>query len=251
MISVVIAAYDERENLEVLLPRLCEALPAAGEEREMVFVLAGSDGSRELVESLCAALGVERLRVIHEPEPSGLGRAFRAGFRAVSPDADVVVTMDADLNHRPEELPRLVRALRERQADIVVGSRLATGGRVEGTPRWKRLLSRSVNAVMARLYGLAVRDKTSGYRVYRAEALRRLRFDNPDFAFLPEILIDAARQGMKIAEEPIHFVHRVRGRSKMGIVRTSLSYVGLFLLSVRRPGTGGAGLRKGSGPPTG
>ena len=232
-VSVVVAAYDERENLEELIRRLLAVLPSVAGDWEMVFVLAGTDGSRELVESLAPAIGTGRLTVLHREEPSGLGNAFRSGFGALSPEAGLVVTLDADLNHQPEELPRLIRALEARQADIVVGSRFVSGGRVDGTPRWKRLLSRFMNVFLVRLYGLGVRDKTSGYRVYRADALRRLRSRNPGFAFLPEILIEATRQGMRIVEEPIHFIHRTRGASKMGLVRTSLSYLGLLVTGRR------------------
>ena len=229
MISVVIAAHDERENLEELMRRLRAILPWAGEGSEMVLVIAGTDGSRELVESLAPSLGIDRLKVLYQERPSGLGNAFRSGFGAVSPGTDLVVTMDADLNHQPEELPRLGHRLRTARADIVVGSRFIRESRVEGTPLWKRLLSGCMNVVLMHLYGLDTKDKTSGYRVYRADALRRIRFANADFAFLPEILIDASRQGMRIVEEPIHFIHRKRGASKMRIVKTSMSYLGLLL----------------------
>lgn len=229
MLAVVIAAHDERENLEELIRRLWAVLPSTDEAFEMVLVIAGTDGSRELVESLAPTLGIDRLKVLYREEPSGLGNAFRSGFEAVSPEADLVATMDADLNHQPEELPRLVRRLRAAEADIVVGSRFTRESRVDGTPRWKRALSRCVNVVLMHLFGVDTRDKTSGYRVYRAEALRRIRFVNADFAFLPEILIAASRQGMRIVEEPIHFIYRTRGTSKMRIVRTSMSYLGLLL----------------------
>jgi dolichol-phosphate mannosyltransferase len=234
MISVVIAAHDECENLEELIRRLWASFASAGEEWELVLVIAGTDGSRELVESLAPALGIDRLKVLYREEPSGLGNAFRSGFEAVSSEADLVATMDADLNHQPEELPRLIRRLRAAQADIVVGSRFTRESRVEGTPRWKRVLSGCMNVFLMHLYGLDTRDKTSGYRVYRADALRRVRFANADFAFLPEILIDASRQGMRIEEEPIQFVYRTRGTSKMRIAKTSMSYLRL-LLTFRGP----------------
>jgi dolichol-phosphate mannosyltransferase len=247
MLSVVIAAHDERENLEELIRRLHAALPSACEESELVLVLAGADGSRELVESLASTLGIDRLKVLHQETPSGLGNAFRSGFDAVSPEAELVATMDADLNHQPEELPRLVRRLATAQADVVVGSRFTRESRVEGTPLWKRVLSGCMNVVLMHLFGLATRDKTSGYRVYRADALRRIRFANADFAFLPEMLIDASQQGMRIVEEPIHFIHRTRGTSKMRIVKTSMSYLGL--LRTRRASAlllHGAGVARGT-----
>lgn len=141
---------------------------------------------------------------------------------------DYVVTMDADLNHQPEELQRLVESAIRRDLDVLVGSRFVGGGRVEGTPLWKRTLSGTMNVVLRWLWGIPVRDKTSGYRVYRAASLRRLRHRLDDFAFLPELLIIARRLGMAIGEEPIRFVYRIRGTSKMAILRTTRSYVALL-----------------------
>jgi len=142
--------------------------------------------------------------------------------------------MDADLNHQPEEVAQLIAAAERSGCDILVGSRMLGGSAVDGTPLWKRWLSQSVNRLMRYLYGLDVRDKTSGFRVYRASALRRIRFDNDAFAFLPEVLIRASRAGMSVVEAPIHFVFRREGRSKMRIWDTSVSYLGLLASSLRR-----------------
>lgn len=230
-LSVVIAAYNERENIEVLTRRLDAMLRAMPETRsEMVFVVEGRDGTREILEGLAADLG--RIRVLYQEDPSGLGNAFRRGFAAVSPDADFVVTMDADLNHRPEEIPRLLEDLRRENADVLVGSRFVEGSESEGIPLWKRVMSGLMNRVIASLFDIAVKDKTSGFRVYRAEALRQLAdYRNGNFAFLPEMLIRATELGMKTAESPIHFTFRTRGESKMSIPQTSRSY--LLLLRTR------------------
>jgi dolichol-phosphate mannosyltransferase len=151
----------------------------------------------------------------------------------VPESADWVVTMDADLNHQPEEIPRLLEAARKTGSDILIGSRFLDASRVDGTPLWKRFLSGIMNLLMRVLYGLRVKDKTSGFRVYRAEALRALPFENDAFAFLPEILIRARRAGLVLAEEPIHFIFRKDGRSKMGIWDTSLSYLTLLRPKLR------------------
>lgn len=226
-LSVVIAAYDEAGNVVPLTRRLHAALASIPScSWEIVYVVEGTDGTREALESL--ADEVPGLRVFHRERPSGLGAAFRRGFAEVSPEADYVVTMDADLNHQPEELPRLVEAAVRRDLDILVGSRFVRGGRIEGTPAWKRVLSGTMNVVMRWLWGLPVRDKTSGYRIYRAALLRRLEYRIDDFAFLPELLILAHRLGKSLGEEPIRFVYRVRGTSKMAITRTIRSYVTLL-----------------------
>src|ERR1700688_3773236 len=202
-LSVVIAAYDERHGTREALVRL----------------------SREIA----------GLRVLYQEQRAGCGAAFRRGFAAVSEDADYVVTLDADLNHQPEEIPRLVATAAGLGADVLVGSRQVVGSRVQGAPLWKRTLSHGLNLLMGRLFGLGVRDKTSGFRVYRAEVLRRLRFDENEFAFLPELLLRAAAAGYRLAEAPINFRYRVLGRSKMAFWATSFSYLSLLRRPLRRP----------------
>lgn len=231
-LAVVIAAYDEEENAEALTRRLEKTLSGLpGWTWEILYVVEGRDRTREILERLSAELG--GIRVLYQEEPSGIGNAFRRGFAAVPESTDWVVTMDADLNHQPEEIPRLLEAARATGSDILVGSRFLEASRVDGTPLWKRLLSGTLNLLMRVLYGLRVKDKTSGFRVYRGEALRSLEFESNAFAFLPEILIRARRAGLVLAEEPIHFIFRKDGRSKMGIWDTSLSYLTLFAAASR------------------
>jgi glycosyltransferase involved in cell wall biosynthesis len=226
-IVAVIAAWNERENIEAVTRRLHGTLRMMpGAAFEIVYVIEGEDGTRELVESLEAELG--GIRILYEPRPRGLGAAFRRGFAAVGPDADLVVTMDADLNHQPEEIPRLVAALQASNADLVIGSRVVHGSEVTGTPAWKRVLSGTLNSIMHVLFGGTVRDKTSGFRVYRAEVLRNVRHHQNDFSFLPEIAIRAQKAGYRIREEPIHFIYRREGESKMKFWPTSLSYLSLL-----------------------
>lgn len=235
-IVVVIAAWNERENIEALTRRLHTALQAIpGATFEILHVTEGNDGTREIAETLQTELG--QIRVLYEPSPQGLGAAFRRGFAAVGDDADVVVTMDADLNHQPEEIPRLVAVLQTSGADVVI---------VTGAPAWKRMLSATLNAVMHTLFGGAVRDKTSGFRIYRAEVLRTIHHHQNDFSFLPEIVILAQNAGYRIAEEPIHFIYRRDGTSKMHFWPTSLSYLSLLRTWRKRRVKGGEVSSEGS-----
>jgi dolichol-phosphate mannosyltransferase len=136
--------------------------------------------------------------------------------------------MDADLNHQPEELPRLVSALFLRKADIVVGSRKVSGSVIDGAPFWKTTISNLVNQMMRGVLGMPVADQTSGYRVYRYAAFRKISFGNSGFAFLPEILIRAHAINLKIVEEPIQFIFRTAGESKMKLIPTAKSYLAML-----------------------
>lgn len=233
-LSVVIAAYDEEGNAEPLTRRLAGALSTLdGWTWEILYVVEGTDRTREILESLSGE--IPGLRILYQEKPSGIGRAFRRGFAAIREDSGWVVTLDADLNHQPEEIPRLLEAAVRRGCDVLVGSRFLDASAVEGTPLWKRFLSGTMNHVMRFLYGLRVKDKTSGFRVYRAEVLRGIEFESNAFAFLPEILIRAHRAGYALGEEPIRFIYRKEGRSKMRIASTTWSY--LKLLRPRRRST--------------
>ncbi len=226
-LAVVIAAYDEAASIGPLTRRLAATLAAIPDcAWELIFVVEGEDGTREALERL--AREIAPLRVLYRRAPTGLGAAFRRGFAAVAADADYVVTLDADLNHQPEEIPRLLAAAGRPDCDVLVGSRFVAGAEIAGTPGWKRLLSGAMNRLMTRLYGLRVRDKTSGFRIYRARVLREVAYENDRFAFLPELLIRARAAGFRVAEEPIHFLYRREGRSKMAFWPTVASYLALL-----------------------
>jgi len=233
-ISVVIAAYDERENIEPLTRRIAKQIENLA-TWELLYVIEGKDGTLAIAERL--AREIPNIRILYEEKPRGLGGAFRRGFAAVSPASDYVITMDADLNHQPEEIPRLLRAMKDRNADILVGSRFVEGGRADGTPAWKLALSGTLNVVMRMVFGLRIKDKTSGFRIYRAGVLRAMTFENDNFAFLPELLIRASALGMRIVEEPIHFIFRRQGVSKMHFLTTTLSYLSLLRLRIPRAST--------------
>lgn len=226
-ISVVIAAYNEAENIGHLTSRLIATLDSISDATwELIYVIEGDDETRTLAQSFAAAR--PEINIIYNLEPSGLANAFRKGFGAVAADADVVVTMDADLNHQPEEIPRLVNALFDKSADIVVGSRKVEGSTTTGTPLWKRSLSDTVNRTLRNAIGMPVADLTSGFRVYTRKAFDQLWFSNNGFAFLPEILMRAHDRGERICEQPIDFKFRIAGESKMNFVSTGLSYLRLF-----------------------
>jgi dolichol-phosphate mannosyltransferase len=226
-ISVVVAAYNESENIGPLTSRLIAVLNGMEDSRwELIYVIEGTDETRLIAQSF--ADQHHQIRILYNAEPSGLGAAFRKGFDAVALDTDVVITLDADLNHSPEDIPRLVHALFERNVDIVVGSRKVNGSITEGTPLWKRVLSGGFSHSMGRVTGMPVDDLTSGYRAYRNNALSRISFGTKGFAFLPEILMRAHALGLRIIEEPIHFIYRTAGKSKMKLLPTAWSYIALL-----------------------
>lgn len=226
-VAVVVALFDEEETVGELTRRLVETLSCQPSwDWRIVFVVEGTDRTKPIVEAV--QRDEPRIDMLYAATATGLGNAFRRGFAAVPPETEWIVTLDGDLNHQPEEIPRLVEEARAGNLDILVGSRRAAGSETIGTPRWKRLLSGAFNWLVRPLLGISVRDATSGFRVYRARILGELATENSGFAFLPELLTRAADRGFVIGESPIRFVFRTAGTSKMGLVATSRSYLGLL-----------------------
>jgi dolichol-phosphate mannosyltransferase len=188
--------------------------------RVLVVDDSSPDGTGELADRLAAELPF--VQVLHRERKEGLGPAYIAGFRdALAAGAELILEMDADLSHDPEDVPRLAAAASA--ADVVIGSRYVPGG---GTRNWgagRRLVSRAGCLYARAVLGLPVADLTGGFKCFRREALERLALDrirSKGYAFQIETTFRAARAGLRVVEVPIVFSERRAGGSKMskGIV---------------------------------
>lgn len=211
-VTVVVPTYNERENL----PHLAAAVLLHG--YSLLIVDDGSpDGTGEIADEIAA--DVTRMGVIHRTHKQGLGPAYAAGFeRALADGAEIIVEMDADFSHNPEDLPRLVEAV-EGGADVAIGSRYVPGG---GTPDWpwhRRFLSKGGNLYARTMLGIPIQDATAGFRAFRASSLAALPYREAEasgYGFQVEMAWRAHRAGLRIQEVPIFFRDRLRGTSKMG-----------------------------------
>jgi dolichol-phosphate mannosyltransferase len=225
-VTIVTPTYNERENIERMLPRLL----ALGPEYHVLVVDDGSpDGTGAYVEEYARA--EPRVSVLRRAGKDGLGRAYAAGFAAaLQQPVDYVVQMDADFSHDPDFVPSLVHVARQTQADLVLGSRYIAGAKIENWPRRREILSRAGNLYARLVLGTAISDYTTGFTAIRAAALRELpflQFDAAGFAFQLEFKHAFQARGMRIAEVPITFIERERGKSKMhtGIIVEALRMV--------------------------
>jgi dolichol-phosphate mannosyltransferase len=210
---VVLPTYNERENVVALLRAVRGAVPDA----DVLVVDDNSpDGTAALVEETAAEQ--DQIKLLRRAGKQGLGSAYRQGFAvALDEGYDVVVSMDVDFSHDPAVLPELLRLIAA-GADTVVGSRYVPGGATVDWPLHRRLLSRWGNRYTSFVLGLRVRDCTSGYRAYRASALRAIdpaSTTAEGYAFLTELVRRLVRQGANVVETPIVFADRRYGVSKM------------------------------------
>src|SRR5580692_4245726 len=232
-VAVVIPTYNERGNIETTAGRIRRAVPDA----DLLVVDDNSpDGTGEIADKLAAE--DSHIHVLHRTEKAGLGAAYIAGFRwALAEGYGVLVEMDADGSHQPEELPLLLDALAG--ADLVLGSRWVAGGTVRNWPKSRELLSRGGNTYARLMLGIGLKDATGGYRAYRAATLRAIALDEVEsqgYCFQIDLAMRAIRAGLRVGEVPITFVERVHCTSKMSrsIVVEALGRVSVGGLSGRR-----------------
>ncbi len=209
---VILPTYEERETIEWVLERLV-ALP------EQVDVLVVDDSSPDGTADLVRALSDRepRIRLLTRPAKSGLASAYLLGFEtAVAEGYDLVVEMDADLSHQPNELSGLLQAARGH--DLTIGSRYVPGGSVTNWSPSRVALSKAGNRYARLMLGVPVADATSGYRVYRRDllaALMRDRIRSDGYGFQIELVDRSWRQGFDVGESPITFREREHGQSKI------------------------------------
>jgi dolichol-phosphate mannosyltransferase len=243
-VLVVVPTYDERLNLEPVVGRVRSAVPAAD---VLVVDDASPDGTGEIADRLAAE--DDQVHVLHRVGKQGLGSAYLAGFGwGLQRGYDVLVEMDADGSHQPEQLPDLLAALAD--ADLVLGSRWVPGGSVVNWPRSRELLSRGGNTYVRVALGLQLRDATGGFRAFRRETLDKLDLDavaSQGYCFQVDLARRAVSQGLRVVEVPIEFVEREHGVSKMSgaIVREALWRVTVWGLARPLRGHRGARLRRG------
>lgn len=211
-ILVVIPTYNEKDALPLILDRVRSAVPNA----EILVVDDKSpDGTGEIAQLRSET--DDHIHVMHRLGKEGLGAAYLAGFAwGLQNGFDVLVEMDADGSHQPEELPKLLAALDT--ADLVLGSRWVEGGGTRNWSKGREILSRGGNTYTRIMLGIKIFDSTGGYRVFRANTLRALDLNevaSQGYCFQVDLAWRAKQRGFRVVEVPITFVEREVGTSKM------------------------------------
>ncbi|MBD8043668.1 polyprenol monophosphomannose synthase [Arthrobacter sp. Sa2BUA2] len=232
-VLTIIPTYNEIESLPKTLQRLRAAVP----DSDVLIADDNSpDGTGDYADEQAAR--DPRVHVLHRKGKEGLGAAYIAGFRwGLENGYDILVEMDADGSHKPEQLPLLLEASKA-GADLVIGSRWVPGGSVVNWPLHRKLLSRAGSTYSRLMLGIRTRDITAGYRAFRRSTLERLDLaavESVGYGFQVDMTFRVARLGMTIVEVPITFVEREFGASKMSgnIVFEAIANVTKWGLSAR------------------
>jgi len=220
-ILVIVPTYNEAQNLPLIVPEVLKQDPRL----DILVVDDNSpDGTGEIAARM--AQSESRLHVLHRPAKEGLGRAYLAGFRwGLAQGYGAMFEMDADFSHDPGFIPAFLEALE--QADLVLGSRYATGVNVINWPISRLLLSLGANLYARVITGLPLTDCTGGFKCFRRQVLESIDLDqvrSNGYAFQIEMSFRAWKKGFRLKEIPIIFHERVEGHSKMSrkIVREAI-----------------------------
>ena len=254
-VLVIIPTYDERENLPVIYRRLKDACPGV---HLLIVDDSSPDGTGELADELAAA-DPGRTHVMHRTAKDGLGAAYLAGFAwGLGRDYSVLVEMDADGSHAPEQLHRLLDAV-DAGADLVIGSRYVDGGTVRNWP-WRRwALSWTANTYARLALDIGIHDITAGYRAYRREVLEAIDLDGVDskgYCFQIDLTRRSLNSGFVVVEVPITFTERELGVSKMSgsnileaLVKVAKWGIDGRKMRARTAGAGNGEIDRGANPP--
>jgi dolichol-phosphate mannosyltransferase len=220
-ILVIVPTYNEFENIKLITAGIRSAAP------EVDILIADDnspDGTGRVADEL--ASNDSHIKVLHRMAKNGLGAAYLDAFAwAKKNNYDVVVEMDADGSHRPQDLVAMLIALNN--ADVVLGSRWVRGGKVVNWPFHREILSRGGNIYTRLCLGIPIKDATGGFRAYRMNALNQMKIDDVQsqgYCFQVDMAWRAMQSGLRVAEVPITFVERQIGESKMSrdIVKEAL-----------------------------
>ncbi|GAC78326.1 MULTISPECIES: polyprenol monophosphomannose synthase [Gordonia] len=220
---VVIPTFNERENLPLIVGRLLDAM---SDVHVLVVDDSSPDGTGDVADQLAADDAAGRVHVMHRTAKDGLGKAYLAGFAwGLDRDYRVIVEMDADGSHAPEQLHRLFDEINA-GADLVIGSRYVPGGALVNWPKRREVLSKGANTYARLALGSKIKDITAGYRAFRREVLEKIGLDQVDsagYCFQIDLAWRTMQAGFVIREVPITFTERAIGESKMdgGVIAES------------------------------
>jgi dolichol-phosphate mannosyltransferase len=227
-ISVILPAYNERENIIPLIERTIKAIP---QEKEIIVVDDNSpDGTFEVVADFCKINPIVRL--INRKNERGLCSAVQRGINEAT--GDIIVWMDCDLSMPPEKIPDLIDKIINDGYDVAVGSRYVPGGKDRRTDSGKFILffhttlSRIITTFTSLMLWRTFRDWTSGFIAVKSEVIKKIHLNGDYGEFFIEMMYRILKSGYKVIEVPYELIPRQHGQSK-----TSTNYLGFFTRGIK------------------
>jgi glycosyltransferase involved in cell wall biosynthesis len=209
-VSVVIPVFNEEQTIGDIITRTNRTLEKLGVKYEVLVV---DDGSIDR----SADISLEKEAHVLREEHQGKGYALRSGFKQAR--GELIVTLDADGSHKPEEIPLVLRCIKEDRADFVIGTRFFNSVNKTKVPKVNRTGNRLFNDLLGFLTGVKVSDSQSGFRAIKASLIKRMKLGSRGYEVESEMLVKALKMGARVAEIPISFDQRTIGVSKLDPIR--------------------------------
>ena len=226
MYSLVIPAHNESENLPKLLEKAYSVLKKLGKFEIIVVNDNSTDNSYEVLKNMKKK--IKEIRIVNRRTNAGVGYAIREGLRNVK--GDIIITMDADLSHNPEEIPNFLKLLN--RYDMICGSRYVQGGRADMS-YGRIVISGLFNVTFRNLIGIPIKDFTSGFRVYKTKIIRKIKLNSKKFGIYIEIPLKAHLAGFKLTEIPISYHKRKFGKSNLSYFKQGPEYLKVALEALK------------------
>ncbi|XP_046647526.1 dolichol-phosphate mannosyltransferase subunit 1-like [Daphnia pulicaria] len=215
--SVLLPTYNEKDNLPIIVWLLVKAFTDSGYDFEIIVIDDGSpDGTLDVAKQLQTIYGDKKIVLRPREKKLGLGTAYIHGIKHAT--GNYVVIMDADLSHHPKFIHQFIEKQKEKDYDLVSGTRYSGNGGVYGWDLKRKVISRGANYVTQVLLRPGASDLTGSFRLYKKKVLEKLvqSCKSKGYVFQMEMVIRARQFGFTIGEVPISFVDRVYGESKLG-----------------------------------
>lgn len=225
----LIPAYNETGNLIPLTEGLVNIIPKFSPDYKIFFIIQGDNKSLKILKKLKRKY--KNIDWVYYEKALGIGKAYKIGFEKVDGDYTHVLTLDADLNHDPAFIPDFINKMKNKKADLVIGSRFIKGGSFNDRRQWKKFISFIVNKIISRIVRLNIHDLSSGYRLIKRNVIENVRSELQETGYpnYMELIIKTARKNYSLSEVPIVYRARVWGKSKMGKIRTMYDYLKFLL----------------------
>lgn len=233
-LSIILPTYNERENLPIIIWLIFKHLKDCDIQFEIIIIEDGSpDGTLDVAQRIQDIYGKDQIVILNRGRKLGLGTAYKAGLELAT--GDYIVLMDADLSHHPKFIPEFINLAKQKNYDIVTGTRYKDDGGVYGWDMKRKVISCGANTLTQMALGSVASDLTGSFRLYKKAVLRKLigLSKSKGYAFQMEMIILAEVLGYQIGEIPISFVDRVYGTSKMGMEEIVRFLFGIVDLVVR------------------
>jgi dolichol-phosphate mannosyltransferase len=233
LVNVMIPAYDELSNLEILLPKIKEVAALNTVDTFQICIILRNQESPELIKQL-RSYGVE---VLQRSPTDSFGDAIRSAILHLKAESEITIFMDADGSHDPKTIPKLVEEMRSGKIDVAIASRYIGGGSSDNGIILK-LMSRTLNIIFSVVLGIKARDISTNFKAYKSSALRQVNLTCNDFDVLEELLLKLQllkSDEFQVMEIPDHFHNRMTGESKRRLGPFIIGYITtLFRLKYKK-----------------